>query len=112
MPSFYCYGCAAYIFIPEDEEEYIDCEICCESPSWVFYETKKRAQKNLKVLENKMRVFGIFLSEYKLAKERVKYAPGGDGYYEAKNEFENIEIVSKKRCLEEDAKSSKIPKNI
>ena len=78
---------------------------------WVFYETKKRAQKNLKVLENKMRVFGVLLSEYKFAKERVKYAPGGDGYCEAKNEFENIETFTKKRCLEiKDTKSSKIQK--
>lgn len=112
MPAFYCYGCAAYIFIPEYEEEYNDCDECCESPSWVYYETKKRAQKNLKVLEKKIRVFGVLLSEYKFAKERVKYAPDGEGYYEAKNEFETTKTVTKKRCLEEDTKYSKFPKKI
>ena len=104
MPTFYCYGCDAYIFIPENEED-TDCDECCESPSWVFYETKIRAQKNLKVLENKMKVFGVLLSEYKFAKERVKC---GEGYYDAKNEFETL---TKKRCLEiKDTESSKIQK--
>ncbi len=112
MTFFCCYSCGAYIFIPEVEHEDDDCSDCCDFPSWVTYETKKRAEKNLKVLKNKMQVFGIFLSEYKSAKERVKYAPGGAGYKEAKHEFETIATISKKRPLEENTNPFETSKKI
>ena len=59
-----------------------------------------------------MRVFGILLSEYKSAKERIKYAPGGDGYYEAMNQFEKVATLTKKRCLEKDIKFMKVQKKM
>ena len=101
MSSYYCYGCGVYIHIPLncDEDEYYDCyynEECCENAYWVDYTVKKRAQKNWNTFKNKTWAYAFLLKEYKHAKERVKYAPGGIGFYEAFDEFESLK-ASKKR---------------
>jgi len=114
MPAYYCYGCGVHIFLPsesdiqEDEEDYYNYE-CCDTPSWVDYEVKKRARKNLKLFKYKMWTFSVLLKEYKLAKERVKYAPGGTGFFEAFEEFETLKN-GKKRSKVEESQSSKVQK--
>ena len=101
MASYYCYGCGVYIHIPlncDEDEEYDYNDECCENAYWVDYNVKIRALKNLKKLKNKMWAYTTILKEYKMAKERIKYAPYGIGFYEAFEEFETLR-ASKKRSL-------------
>ena len=61
---------------------------------WVDYEA---LQKNFKTLKINMLVFLIIFKEYKNAKKRIEYAPGGNGYMDAKNEFETLINSIKKK---------------
>ena len=98
MTFYYCYGCGAYTHIPLncDEDEEYDNEECCENACWVDYNVKMRAVKNLKILKNKIWAYTIILKEYKMAKERIKYAPHGIGFYEALEEFETLKAGNKR----------------
>jgi len=118
MPTYYCYGCGAHIFSPDnpiydssDEEDGLVYADCCSFPEWVDYECKRRAVKNLNILKTKLWYNIFLLKEYKLAKERVKYTPGGVGFYEAFEEFEHIKNGKKRKPEEsEELKTSKSQK--
>ena len=73
--------------MPEETFSYDEFS-CCETPYLVTIETRRRALKNIKKFRAKVHIIIMFMAEYKKARERVKYAPGGEGYKAAKDDFE------------------------